>query len=136
MASSCATGEPGRLIHSSQSRLDSSRASGEALLPAQTALGWVGGCHRTANSHASWSLVRLLTWLACRAITVSFAFKKDMKGERHGTPNERLLAEQNASRAAATNRPNQLFATGLPLFAWPAFCIPVAAALAIRLLFT
>ena len=48
----------------------------------------------------------------CRAITVSFAFKKDMKGERHGTPNERLLAEQNAARASASNRPNTLFATG------------------------
>ena len=30
-----------------------------------------------------------------RAITVSYAFKKDTKGERHGTAAERMLAAQN-----------------------------------------
>lgn len=43
---------------------------------------------------------------------MSYAFKKDAKGERHGTPNERLLAEQNRARLTSQNRPNTLFATG------------------------
>ena len=54
------------------------------------------------------------SWWSCRAITVSYAFKKDAKGERHGTPNERLLADQNRARTASQNRPNTLFATGVP----------------------
>ena len=48
----------------------------------------------------------------CRPITVGYAFKKDTKGERHGTPAERLLAEQQRKKAAAQSRPNTLFATG------------------------
>lgn len=34
-------------------------------------------------------------WLANRQITVSYAFKKDGKGERHGSAAERLLAQQH-----------------------------------------
>lgn len=48
----------------------------------------------------------------CRSITVGYAFKKDAKGERHGTPAERLLAEQQRKNAADQNRPNTLFAMG------------------------
>ena len=33
-------------------------------------------------------------YLANKAITVQFAFKKDQQGERHGTPAERLLAHE------------------------------------------
>jgi len=43
-----------------------------------------------------------------RAITMSFAFKKDQKGERHGTDAERLLASQNP--VVQNERPHQLFA--------------------------
>lgn len=34
-------------------------------------------------------------YLCNRAITISYAFKKDSKGERHGSAAERLLAAQN-----------------------------------------
>ncbi|GIL47982.1 hypothetical protein Vafri_4704 [Volvox africanus] len=51
-------------------------------------------------------------YLCNRAITVSYAFKKDTKGERHGTPAERLLAAQQREKMAAQSRPNQLFAEG------------------------
>nr|CAD2186267.1 unnamed protein product [Meloidogyne enterolobii] len=34
-------------------------------------------------------------FLCNRPITCSYAFKKDTKGERHGTAAERLLASQN-----------------------------------------
>eukprot|EP00850_Spirogloea_muscicola_P016924 SM000141S00868 [mRNA] locus=s141:84787:87993:+ [translate_table: standard] len=59
-------------------------------------------------------------YLCNRAITVSYAYKKDTKGERHGTPAgqsrvsrvrvsaERLLAAQNPS--AQRSRPHTLFA--------------------------
>lgn len=45
---------------------------------------------------------------------MGYAFKKDAKGERHGTPAERLLAEQMRKTAAAQSRPNTLFAMGMP----------------------
>ena len=48
----------------------------------------------------------------CRAVSVGYAFKKDTKGERHGTPAERMLAEQMRMNMAAQSRPNQLFAAG------------------------
>ncbi|KAK9838305.1 hypothetical protein WJX81_003280 [Elliptochloris bilobata] len=51
-------------------------------------------------------------YLCNRAITVGYAFKKDTKGERHGTPAERQLAEQQRTRAAAASRPHKFFATG------------------------
>lgn len=47
-------------------------------------------------------------YLCNRAITISYAFKKDAKGERHGSAAERLLASQNP--LAQSDRPHQLFA--------------------------
>ena len=47
-------------------------------------------------------------YLCNRAITISYAFKKDAKGERHGSAAERLLASQNP--LAQADRPHQLFA--------------------------
>ena len=43
---------------------------------------------------------------------MGYAFKKDSKGERHGTPAERLLAEQKNAADLSIHRPNTLFATG------------------------
>nr|CAG4644242.1 EOG090X0BVS [Lepidurus arcticus] len=51
-------------------------------------------------------------YLCNRAITISYAFKKDAKGERHGSAAERLLAAQNP--LALTDRPHQLFADAPP----------------------
>lgn len=51
-------------------------------------------------------------YLCNRQITVSYAYKKDTKGERHGTPAERVLAASNPS--AQKNRPHTLFASGPP----------------------
>ncbi|XP_008783476.1 splicing factor 3B subunit 4-like [Phoenix dactylifera] len=51
-------------------------------------------------------------YLCNRQITVSYAYKKDTKGERHGTPAERILASSNP--AAQKNRPHTLFASGPP----------------------
>lgn len=51
-------------------------------------------------------------YLCNRSISVSYAFKKDTKGERHGTPAERLLAAQQRAKQAQQNRPHTLFATG------------------------
>uniref|UniRef100_A0A7E4VNY0 Splicing factor 3B subunit 4 n=1 Tax=Panagrellus redivivus TaxID=6233 RepID=A0A7E4VNY0_PANRE len=47
-------------------------------------------------------------YLCNRAITCSYAFKKDAKGERHGTAAERLLAAQNP--VLTGDRPHQMFA--------------------------
>lgn len=47
-------------------------------------------------------------YLCNRAITCSYAFKKDAKGERHGTAAERLLAAQNP--LFTQDRPHQMFA--------------------------
>lgn len=47
-------------------------------------------------------------YLCNRAITISYAFKKDAKGERHGSAAERLLAVQNPLSQA--DRPHTLFA--------------------------
>ena len=47
-------------------------------------------------------------YLCNRAITCSYAYKKDAKGERHGTAAERLLAAQNPILAG--DRPHQMFA--------------------------
>ncbi|ORX83334.1 hypothetical protein BCR32DRAFT_201935 [Anaeromyces robustus] len=46
-------------------------------------------------------------YLMNKAITVSYAFKKDGKGERHGTAAERLLAAQ-AKKNIPTIMPNKL----------------------------
>lgn len=51
-------------------------------------------------------------YLCNRAITISYAFKKDAKGERHGSAAERLLAAQNP--LAQADRPHQLFADAPP----------------------
>ncbi|VFQ99922.1 unnamed protein product [Cuscuta campestris] len=51
-------------------------------------------------------------YLCNRQITVSYAYKKDTKGERHGTPAERVLASSNPS--TQKNRPHTLFASGPP----------------------
>jgi splicing factor 3B subunit 4 len=51
-------------------------------------------------------------YLCNRAITISYAFKKDSKGERHGSAAERLLAAQNPLSHA--DRPHQLFADAPP----------------------
>lgn len=52
-------------------------------------------------------------YLCNRPITISYAFKKDSKGERHGSAAERLLAAQNP--LAQTDRPHQLFADAPPI---------------------
>uniref|UniRef100_A0A2P2L6L4 Splicing factor 3B subunit 4 n=1 Tax=Rhizophora mucronata TaxID=61149 RepID=A0A2P2L6L4_RHIMU len=51
-------------------------------------------------------------YLSNRQITVSYAYKKDTKGERHGTPAERVLAASNPT--AQKSRPHTLFASGPP----------------------
>lgn len=51
-------------------------------------------------------------YLCNRPITISYAFKKDSKGERHGSAAERLLAAQNP--LAQADRPHQLFADAPP----------------------
>ncbi|KAJ3682097.1 hypothetical protein LUZ60_014670 [Juncus effusus] len=51
-------------------------------------------------------------YLCNKQITVSYAYKKDTKGERHGTPAERVLAASNPS--IQRNRPHTLFASGPP----------------------
>ncbi|XP_066992138.1 splicing factor 3B subunit 4 [Anabrus simplex] len=51
-------------------------------------------------------------YLCNRPISVSYAFKKDAKGERHGSAAERLLAAQNPLSQA--DRPHQLFADAPP----------------------
>lgn len=52
-------------------------------------------------------------YLCNRSISVSYAFKKDSKGERHGSAAERLLAAQNPLSQA--DRPHQLFADAPPM---------------------
>merc|ERR550517_2047136 len=52
-------------------------------------------------------------YLCNRAITISYAFKKDAKGERHGSAAVRLLAAQNPLSQA--DRPHQLFADAPPV---------------------
>ncbi|CAN7939620.1 unnamed protein product [Ixodes hexagonus] len=56
-------------------------------------------------------------YLCNRAITISYAFKKDSKGERHGSAAERLLAAQNP--LAHSDRPHQLFADTPPVGGLP-----------------
>ncbi|CAH1119170.1 unnamed protein product [Phaedon cochleariae] len=56
-------------------------------------------------------------YLCNRPISVSYAFKKDSKGERHGSAAERLLAAQNPLSQA--DRPHQLFADAPPVGMMP-----------------
>lgn len=51
-------------------------------------------------------------YLCNRPITISYAFKKDSKHERHGSAAERLLAAQNPLTQA--DRPHQLFSDAPP----------------------
>ncbi|XP_039299175.1 splicing factor 3B subunit 4 [Nilaparvata lugens] len=51
-------------------------------------------------------------YLCNRAVSVSYAYKKDAKGGRHGSAAERLLAAQNPLSQA--DRPHQLFADAPP----------------------
>ncbi len=46
-------------------------------------------------------------YLCNRPITVSYAFKKEAKGERHGSAAERLLAAQNP--LSHSDKPHTLF---------------------------
>lgn len=61
-------------------------------------------------------------YLCNRPITISYAFKKESKGERHGSAAERLLAAQNPLSHA--DRPHQLFADAPPTAGGP---LPVPA---------
>ncbi|KAJ8674905.1 hypothetical protein QAD02_010691 [Eretmocerus hayati] len=56
-------------------------------------------------------------YLCNRPISVSYAFKRDAKGERHGSAAERLLAAQNPLSQA--DRPHQLFADAPPMMPAP-----------------
>ena len=53
-------------------------------------------------------------FLMNKAITVQYAFKKDGKGERHGTSAERLLAAQARKNNALPMRPPGMGAYGQP----------------------
>jgi splicing factor 3B subunit 4 len=61
-------------------------------------------------------------YLCNRPITVSYAFKKDSKGERHGSEAERFLAAQNPLPQA--ERPHQLFADAPPVLQMPHHMMP------------
>ncbi|XP_053561387.1 splicing factor 3B subunit 4 [Bombina bombina] len=67
-------------------------------------------------------------YLCNRPITVSYAFKKESKGERHGSAAERLLAAQNPLSQA--DRPHQLFADAPPTPAVPAVISSMTSAVA------
>ncbi|KAL7598149.1 uncharacterized protein LOC111915649 [Lactuca sativa] len=62
-------------------------------------------------------------YLCNRQITVSYAYKKDTKGERHGTPAERTLASSNPT--TQKSRPHTLFASGPPTLVQPTGGAPV-----------
>jgi len=64
-------------------------------------------------------------YLCNRPITISYAFKKEAKGERHGSAAERLLAAQNP--LAQADRPHQLFADAPPAPAAATTLAPAAA---------
>lgn len=51
-------------------------------------------------------------FLCGRQVSVMYAFKKDAKGLRHGTPEERVIAAQLRVRQAQQSRPHTLFASG------------------------
>ena len=51
-------------------------------------------------------------YLGGRPISVAYAYKKDTKGERHGTPAERLLAAQKKANQPPSLRPHTMFASG------------------------
>ena len=59
-------------------------------------------------------------YLMNRPLSLSYAFKKDTRGERHGTPAERLLAAQVRAggeqllQLGASGAPEVLGAEGVP----------------------
>ena len=53
-----------------------------------------------------------MQFLCNRSITVQYAFKKNSKGERHGSEAERMLAANNPNRF----KPNMKFSSGRELF--------------------
>ncbi|MFH4984254.1 hypothetical protein AB6A40_010963 [Gnathostoma spinigerum] len=65
-----------------------------------------------ASFEASDSAIEAMNgqFLCNRAIAVSYAFKKDTKGERHGTAAERMLAAQNP--LFPSDKPHQMFSDG------------------------
>ena len=72
-----------------------------------------------ANFEASDAAIEAMNgqYLCNRAITVTYAFKKDAKGERHGSAAERLLAAQNP--LSHVDKPHQLFADAPPMGIMP-----------------
>lgn len=77
-----------------------------------------------ASFEASDSAIEAMNgqYLCNRPISVSYAFKKDAKGERHGSAAERLLAAQNPLSQA--DRPHQLFADAPPTAPLPPPSMP------------
>lgn len=67
-----------------------------------------------ANFDASDAAVEAMNgqFLCNRPITVSYAYKKDAKGERHGSAAERILAMQNP--LSSHDKPHQKFADAPP----------------------
>jgi splicing factor 3B subunit 4 len=53
-------------------------------------------------------------WLANKRITVAYSFKKDGKGERHGSAAERLLAQQGKKVNLANSTATVSAAAGMP----------------------
>lgn len=72
-----------------------------------------------ANFEASDAAIEAMNgqYLCNRAISVTYAFKKDSKGERHGSAAERLLAAQNP--LSHVDKPHQLFADAPPMGIMP-----------------
>ena len=67
-----------------------------------------------ANFDASDAAIEAMNgqYLCNRPITISYAFKKDSRTERHGSAAERILAAQNP--VAQSDKPHQLFADAPP----------------------
>ena len=64
-----------------------------------------------------------MQFLCNRSITVQYAFKKNSKGERHGSEAERMLAANNPNRF----KPNMKFSSGKNLFLCVGNCACVGA---------
>lgn len=59
-------------------------------------------------------------YLCNRPISVTYALKKDSKGERHGTAAERLLAQQSAAKQMQQRIQPPMFPVGTPIAVAPA----------------
>lgn len=69
-------------------------------------------------------------YLCNRPISVTYALKKDSKGERHGTAAERLLAQQSAAKQMQQRIPPPMLPVGMPVGVAPmvaAVPVPVPA---------